>query len=225
MISSKFQTIFVHIPKTGGQSIEIFFLKLHNLTWQTKESLLLKKNLNPVLGPERLAHLKAEEYTKLNYISEAEFKSYYKFAFVRNPWARLVSEYHYGGYSTKSTFKDFVIKGFPPESEYTNKYRHIMQQCEYTHNKNGDQIVDFIGKLENIQNDFNIVCNKLMISQSELPHINSSPEKSENVIKKFFSKSKNTKKKHYSEYYDTALVDHVASLYSRDLEIFDYKFN
>ena len=64
MITHQFKCVFVHIPKTAGQSVEHFFLNLHQLTWQEKERLLLVKNTDPNKGPERLAHMTAAEYVQ-----------------------------------------------------------------------------------------------------------------------------------------------------------------
>ena len=69
MISEKYKTLFVHIPKTGGQSVEHFFLNLQNLDWNSRDKLLLRENKFRNFGPERLAHLTAIEYKKYGYLS------------------------------------------------------------------------------------------------------------------------------------------------------------
>ena len=209
MLSTKFKCIFVHIPKTGGQSIEHVFLKLHNLSWEERAPLLLRHNPNPELGPERLAHLKAEEYIKCNYISENEFVEYFKFAFVRNPWARLVSEYHYKKYDQKYTFREFVLNGLPKESSYRDSYRHIEPQYNFVHDSNGKLIVNFIGKFENFQSDFQQVCYRLGFQNIELPHVNKSSYK---------------KSIDYREYYDNETMEIVENIYEKDIETFNYVF-
>jgi hypothetical protein len=80
-LSSK--SIFVHIPKNAGQSIE------HVLA-----PLLLTYNNNPELGPPRLAHLKAREYVSCKYLTREQFDDYFKFAFVRDPgteWSQPIN--------------------------------------------------------------------------------------------------------------------------------------
>src|SRR5437764_11835271 len=111
MISHKYRTIFVHIPKTGGQSVENVFLTLHGLTWETREPLLLRPNSDRNLGPSQLAHLRAKEYVACGHIDQENFDSYFKFAFVRNPWERIVSGYHYygrRGEKAGATFPQYV---------------------------------------------------------------------------------------------------------------------
>ena len=60
MISIKHKTIFIHIPKCAGQSIEYLFLKDLGINWDQRINLLLRSKKFNERGPERLAHLYAE---------------------------------------------------------------------------------------------------------------------------------------------------------------------
>ncbi len=218
MISSKYKCLFVHIPKTAGQSIEHYFLKLHGLSWEERAPLLLRYNPDPAKGPERLAHLTAREYVDYGYISSSQFADYFSFSFVRNPWARLVSEYRYRGHEGKYSFKEFVSAGFSKKSNYSDEYRHLMPQYEFLYDKNGKLLIDFVGKFESIQSDFDAVCLKMGIERAILPHINSSAR---GIIG---NNDKLGADKLYTSYFDKELEEFVADIYAKDIRTFNYVF-
>jgi hypothetical protein len=227
VISEKFGCVFVHIPKTAGQSIENFFLAWHGLTWKERARLLIKRNGDPACGPEQLAHMTAQEYLDFGYLTSDTFDSYFKFAFVRNPWERLVSEYKFmKEYHERHSFKEFVLRGLPRESAYLDSYRHITPQCEFLYNSDGKLMVDFVGRFEHLQSDFDYVCKRLGIEDSLLPHVNSSRER-HSKLKKRLKRSlsgRNALTKPYTWYYDTQLIDRVGEMYDADISAFGYRF-
>ena len=70
----------------------------------------------------------------------------------------------------------------------------------------GKKILDFIGKLENYEEDFKFVCKTIGLNQQSLPHRNK------------------TKHKHYSDYYDSSTKKIVEEFYAKDIERFGYQF-
>ena len=95
MISIKHKIIFIHIPKCAGQSIENIFLEDLGLNWQQRHPLLLRPRKAKEKGPERLAHLYAEEYFKFGYIPKEKYDKFFKFSIIRNPVDRILSEINY----------------------------------------------------------------------------------------------------------------------------------
>ena len=223
MICADYKCIFVHVPKTAGQSIEHFFLNLVGLTWEKRSALLLRSNADPALGPEILAHLTAAEYVSCGYLSENNFADYFKFSFVRNPWERIVSEFLFQEYYKRDSFKDFLFCGLPKPG-MSDAYRHIIPQYDYLYNPQGKLLVDFVGRFENLQSDFDEICRRMNLEKSKLPHVNASlpPKDTRNFIQKLlFPKPP---KKRYTDYYDSECLAFVTEMYKKDIQAFGYEF-
>lgn len=133
-----------------------------------------------------------------------ESKNYFKFCFVRNPWDRIVSFYFFkkDGLATVKIPKDMSFKQFVNLVITEHK---ITMPDQYGHIEGFDNF-SFIGRFENLQQDFNFVCDKIGIQRQQLLHDNK------------------TKHKHYTEYYDDETREIVAEKYARDIEYFGYKF-
>src|SRR5210317_729274 len=181
MICRDYNCLFVHIPKTAGQSVEQFFMDLLGLDWEhDREALLLQSNDDPARGTEKLAHLSASEYVDCGYLPQQEFSAYFKFSFVRNPWSRILSEYRYRNYFHHLSFRDFVLNKMPKPG-WDDEYRHVMPQYDMLHDNDGNLLVDYIGRFESLQDDFDRICEKLDIPVSRLPHRNKSDKKSRDL--------------------------------------------
>ena len=138
--------------------------------------------------------------------NHSEFIDYFKFAFVRNPWDRVVSWYNFSMYlsNLENVEKERNITGKDFLS-YIKEFQNIWgneQQNQYEFTK----CCDFIGRYENLQNDFDIICDKIGIQQQKLPHKNK------------------TKHKHYTEYYDDETKEIVEERFAKDIEHFEYEF-
>ena len=149
---------------------------------------------------------------------DRNWDSYFKFTFVRNPFDRLVSAYYdkvvnkhdipfYDKFRNLS-FKEFVLKLREVDLEKTNDVgmmctdKHIVPQVSII--PTGCEC--FVAKFENLQEDFNTICDKIGIPHQKLPHKNK------------------TKHKHYTEYYDDETKQIVAEIYAKDIEQFGYEF-
>jgi hypothetical protein len=185
--NDQFKTIFIHIPKTGGTSIyKTLFGKVH----RDHISLLYFKSYD----------LK-------------KFNKYFKFCFVRNPYDRLVSSYFYiknkNDHYTPlledcTTFSDFVIAlSDKNKREVFMNIPHFLPQTSFLIVDNNKLELDFIGRFENINHDFNVVSNKLNIDQ-ELIHSNKS------------------KHNYYLDYYDSKLLKIVNEVYADDFRYLPY---
>tara|TARA_E500000331_G_scaffold353546_1_gene404463 strand:- start:949 stop:1416 length:468 start_codon:yes stop_codon:yes gene_type:complete len=138
----------------------------------------------------------------------------FTFGFVRNPWDRAVSSWKFGSHYTNwnMNFVDFCRNLRNLEINPKNgKARdglllHVCEQHPFLICENENLKADYIGRFENLQEDFNIICDKIEIPRKQLPRKNS------------------TKHKHYSEYYDEETKQIVAEKFAKDIEYFGYKF-
>lgn len=148
MISHKHKAIFVHVPKAAGQSVEAAFLQDLNLDWSEKSELLLRANSDPNIGPQRLAHLYASEYVSLGHISQERFDQYTRFAVVRHPYRRVMSEYRFRSYLHTGPLWAFLRR--PLNNEFSDHTRHMVPQSKFIFDENGKKLVDKIVKFENL---------------------------------------------------------------------------
>ena len=202
IISPKYKFVFIAPEKTGATSIHGALEKIED------DNLIVGKlvgddntNLNCKGGvdatePHKYKHSDCERSG--NFLNS--YSNYFKFAFVRNPWDRVVSWYCFEKNEFTNKKRDLTNVNF---AKYIRNYENIWAhgfQCEST------KCCDFIGKFENLQQDFDIICDKVGIPQRKLPHKNA------------------TKHKHYTEYYDEETKQIVAERYAKDIEYFNYKF-
>ena len=182
MISIKHKIIFIHIPKCAGQSIENIFLKDLGLNWKERYQLLLRPKKAEEKGPERLAHLYAEEYFKFGYISKEKYDNFLKFSIVRDPVDRILSELNFQGIPRKNSKNDY---GFESIEEYISKVvklnkfsdlqRHISPQIKFLYDSETNKlIVNKIIHFDELNHEVpKTLKNKLKVSL-EVPRINSS---------------------------------------------------
>jgi len=216
MIDHHRKFIFLHIPKCGGTSIEKVILSHYNINndWTKEyplEELPMKVRAEFNIGFNHQHFLLNEilnEYPKC--------LNYFKFAFIRNPFSRIVSEYNYILSYSKNlenlSFRDFILN----LENYLNIFAYVyhdLSLCDYLLNKEGELVVDFVGRLENFQEDFNEVCSNLEMPNLLLPHTNVSKKSRHNASKK-----------NYTEYYDNETREIVARKFAKDIEYSGYEF-
>jgi len=234
-----YKCLFIHIPKTAGQSVEHIFLRLLGLTWETRAPLLLRYNDRPELGPPMLMHLTASDYVRCRYMTEEQFGCYFKFAFVRNPWDRMVSFYRYLGLSNRMDFKTFLMTTFRNQIWNTGGW-FVGPQYQFVCNGHGEIVADFVGKFESIQSDFNQVCQRIGLAAQTIPHVNPSTEVErrgvgpEVLLREIGLTPQEAASADapratpaldsYQAYYDEMSMQLVAELYRKDIELFGYEF-
>ena len=125
--------LFVHIPKTAGQSVTKFLLEnlgnKYNLKNQQYGLIFNKRQKIP--GPFHFHHCKLGEYLSLGLIDDP--KDYFKFSIFRNPYKRFVSSFYYNRANHRcDTYKEFIKMYEKTQYNFKEElYRHFIPQTWY----------------------------------------------------------------------------------------------
>ncbi len=217
-IRPDYKCVFIHIPKTGGMSI----LKILN-NLPPKGSLPIDRQL--------IAHKHSTATAMKQILGNEVWEDYFSFSFVRNPWDFMISHYNW------LTQKAYKFKYYHPlvrEIEKMNfndfvKYGHerINQQLHGSHFSQEDSlfnrltqgkmfdwiseedqiIVDYVGRFETLQEDWDNICDHIGINHQKLPHLN-----------------KTQRKQHYREYYTEETKQIIYEKFKPLIERYGYEF-
>jgi hypothetical protein len=205
LISDSHQFIFVHIRKAAGSSIRDTLEPLSLVKPEDNWSKIKSRFLRTEKDYKKYAFRQHDSITVAKRLMPPElFESYFKFAFVRNPWDRLVSEYEFIRRRPDHGRHSKVMKmGFEKYIVYQSK-RFDAHQINMLADKDGNLLMDFIGKFENLHDDWNRITEKLGIKNKELTH------------------RKKAGIKDYDSYYTEESRALVSDLWKRDIEAFGY---
>lgn len=197
--------LFVHIYKTGGNSIR-------KVLEPYDERYGLFHRLKARLSPEPV--LRSGRFPKHSFVSKAqselgskEFNRLFRFAFVRNPWDWQVSLYHYILKHPENPDYESV-RGMNSFDDYVS-WRvdgRIRLQSDFLNDESGKSIVNFVGRFETLQDDFDQICQEIRIPLIRLPHLN-----------------KGTRR-NYRTMYTIETQALFAEAYRIDIERFNYEF-
>ena len=229
MISKKYKFIFIHIPKTAGESMEDSFSRLEGgYAWNfhdthAEEAKKIKDVFFPIRGSQLARTIEANPHFKL-------------ITFVRNPWDRLASLYLHSLAIRKReglkivSFSDYILVA---EECYKNRENHNFshpnitgfdtfhlrfKQVEYIPHLNKKYLesnVDgtlypniFVGRFENLQDDFHNIQQELNLPALTLPN----------------HKHHNEKRVPYKEMYNEKDKSRIEKFYEEDICEFKYIF-
>ena len=209
MISHTRRAIFVHVPKTGGQSIVRAFLREDGLRWEDRHRLEVRDNQDPALGPAVLDHMLAREHVEHRHVTPEQYRTYFKFSVVRNPWDRLVSAYKFSQerrpHLRGIPFAAFVEGRLPPDLRLA---RHLVPQWAFVCDTDGAMLVDAVLRFETLERDFAMVSRRMFGRPVALEHTNRSADRRD-----------------YREFYTDAAAALVAERYRHDIDRFGYRFD
>ena len=195
MISHDKKCIFVHIPKCAGSSI----------------NQQLKLNSVGFSGHSPMSY-------------HSEHSNYFSFTFIRNPYDRIASAYKYfrklkpghRWYKRNSIISDAANQmDFKEFVNHTPDFMNLMKREEGSFESGIhfqpfyyfiDLSIDFIGRLENIQQDYTAILSHLKLPAKPLPKTNS------------------TNNSNYRQLYIEETKNKVYNIYQEDIKKYNYKF-
>jgi len=205
IVSKSRKFIFAAIPKTGTHSVRRA-LHEHMSPEDLAQVGLFVQRAFPIPELARIGHGHITLAQLRPHMAPDEFKSFFKFAFVRNPFDRFVS---YSSFITREVGHfdrdpQRVMRHFlanPPVNHILFRPQH-----EFVTDEAGNLLTDYVGRVETMQQSYDEIAERIGIPTAQLDVVNSS------------------RRSDYRQYYDQALIDGVATLYARDLKLFGYQF-
>lgn len=215
LLSHKHNFLFVHIAKTGGTSVRAALMK-HR--WGHRYSM-------PMFIANKLSHLTSHKigskFPRHSKIIAAQemlpnefFNSLTKFAFVRNPWDLQVSSYHHikrerpHVMQGKDDFDSFMRWKFDETRPYQYHIDTSLElQSDYLIDLKGQLLTNFIGRYENLHDDFAQICSQIGLAAPTLPH------------------KRKAQRDSYQKYYTDETAELVAKHFQQDIKLLGYQFD
>lgn len=204
---TKYNCVFIHIPKTAGSSIRNDFFN--------------------------------QEYIGPYYRFPYKYKHLYSFAFVRNPYDRLISAYNFFHIKKQETehnqniklsfdqFLDIVVDssiGYRECSIHTNIPQfirhHTIPQTDDFHQL---RYAKFIGRYENLENDWQKICKEIGAEYKILgqKNVSKAPKTWYNELhEKWFPQ--HYKMYCYKKYLNNQNLQIINDFFAKDFEVFEY---
>lgn len=220
LLSFPKEFLFVHIAKTGGSSVRSVLAGnrwRHPYFWAQMVCHRLSSLTGHRLASKLPRH--APIVAAMEMLSRESFEQLFKFAFVRNPWDRMVSAYcHFERERTDllsengvKSFDDFVQWMIHDAGDYRGRGATFVQairrpQREYLIDLHGNLAVDMIGRYELLAKDYASIARRLGFS-ARLPH-----------------KRRSNRDFDYRTHYSQKSIEWVGNYYSTDIKQFDYQF-
>lgn len=203
VIDDNKELVFLHIYKTGGTTVRE-----------------LLPSSDPLSGMGGHADIKA---IKSHFLSSREIKDwrrYYKFTFVRNPFSWHLSHFKHiqrvSGHKFHDRMKDkslmYFLEWFVNEAMHfdrpkgSNKFQSL---CDFTRNDGGEIELDFVARFEDLERDARRILDKIGEDRDEIPVKN---------------KGNNYDNSDYRPFYGKKERDFVEEHFEEDLLTFNYHF-
>jgi len=204
IIAHQKKFIFVAIPKTGTHAIRTYLRPyLHKFDWE--QCILLEKKQFPIRPLAALEHGHLSLNQVIPFFPNRILRNYFKFCFVRNPLDRFISCFFFYFQNDKEIFQNPICRMKQLFQEKTLIENHFLfkPQYEFIFNKEGEILVDYVGKFETFIVDFAYICKQIDIVNHTIPFVN--------------------KTKNKSVVFDKELIDLIQDFYIKDYNLLNYQ--
>jgi chondroitin 4-sulfotransferase 11 len=215
VLLDRYRAVYIEVPKVACSSIKIALAGLLGIDLEASGGDPHKASLPTPASQSN---------------GSALYPDLFSFAFVRNPWDRLVSCYRdkilgeapdftafhptrrvayclarFGAFRAGMTFDEFVtaVAAIPDEDADD----HFRSQYTFLTTPSGDIGVDFLGRFETLSDDFRLVCERLGLPSLTLPYVQAVRTP-----------------RNYTEYYSARTRHIVADRFAHDITLFGYAF-
>lgn len=218
IISHKYKFIFIAIPKSASQYIRKIIRPY--LGSKDQETCKLFDNIQSKQYPnlKGVGHKSAQQIKKE--VGEKIWNSYFKFAFIRDPYERIISIFSFKKRKEidelKEKKKENTINAIYNQNPFTKTFYHTRiqsffkkTQSYWIFDDNNNLMIDFIGSMNNLHNDLRFIFKKVGLPEYiEKPIIN-----------------KSIQIDNYNKYYNNTLISLIHNDFSIDLKNFkEYNF-
>jgi hypothetical protein len=218
IVSHRHKFIFVHLGRTGGRSLTTALAEhCGDSDVITKvRSSCPARNAAGFGRHDSAAAIRAK-------VGEGVWNDYFKFAFERNPWDKIVSRYwQYAGVGKKKAYKQVWEKAFGKPMTFKQWFwmkvwtgrllglGHVRFPAHFRHYTAGGQvIIDFLGRSENSQEHMAWLSDRLKIAIRTDLRIGAENHKA---------------RASYTELFDAPMRRVVERVFRRDLALLGYRF-
>lgn len=200
--------IFLHVNRAAGSSITMTLKPYGTRPRKAKLTRFLTKYalLRDPAQMNFAAHMTAREVRSL--LPDGMFDEFFTAAFVRNPYDWLVSLYNV--FKKSKSHRHRKIVSAMSFSEYIDweAARGKRSLGRFVTDQSGEVVVDFIGRFERLQQDYEALCERIGVESQKLPVASTARPHAD-----------------YRTYYDDETRTKVAEHWAADIELFNYSFD
>jgi hypothetical protein len=210
LVSDTHKFVLFHFPKTAGTSMtevlapyltpKLDIPKVKFMGWQPHHHYDLLQHQAVIKCMER-----GEQEVDVPKIPSGYFSA----SFIRNPYDLVVSAW----WPPTISFEKFVIKEIATKK---NVVARVGPQFDYLSDDRGNILVNFIGRYEQLEIDWQKFCYLVRLPDLKLPKINTSANLEQETGRTIFNKGD------YRQHYNRTTYQIVNKMYKRDFNFFKY---